>query len=61
MRPEASKIFFTEFERKLNSRRTSSEHGELNLTYVQIIVRQAHHLAHVITGQEPCYVPFTLK
>lgn len=61
MRPEASKVFFAEFERKLNSRRAAEEHGDLNLTYAQIIVRQAHHLARVITGDEPRYIPFTIK
>lgn len=61
MRMEASKIFFTEFERKLNSRRVSSQHEELNLTYAQIIVRQAHHFAHVIMGKEMRYMSFTIK
>ena len=58
---EASKVFFAEFERKLNSRRAAEEHGDLNLTYSQIIGRQAHHFARVITGGEPRYVPFTIK
>lgn len=58
---EGSKIFFTEFERKLNSRRNASEHGNLNLTYAQIIVRQAHHFARVIAGEEAHYQPFTIK
>jgi CRISPR-associated protein Cas1 len=58
---EGSKIFFTEFERKLNSRRQASEHGNLNLTYAQIIVRQAHHFARVIAGEEVRYEPFTIK
>lgn len=61
MCPEASKVFFTEFERKLNSRRSATEHGDLNLTYAQIIVRQAHHFARVIAGDEQRYVPFTVK
>lgn len=61
MSAEASKVFFGEFERKLNSRRTAEGHGDLNLTYAQIIVRQAHHLARVIKGEEPRYVPFTVK
>ena len=58
---EGSKIFFTEFERKLNSRRQASGHGDLNLTYAQIIVRQAHHFARVIAGEETLYQPFTIK
>ena len=61
LRPQGSKIFFTEFERKLNSRRVAEEHGDLNLTYAQIVVRQAHHLARVIAGEESRYVPFTVK
>jgi CRISPR-associated protein Cas1 len=61
MSTEASKVFFAEFERKLNSRREASEHGDLNLTYAQIIVRQAHHFARVIKGEEARYVPFTVK
>jgi CRISPR-associated protein Cas1 len=61
LRPEGSKVFFTEFEYKLNSRRTSNQHGELNLTYAQIIKRQAHQIAKVITGEEPKYVPFVLE
>ncbi len=61
MSAEASKVFFGEFERKLNSRRVAEGHGDLNLTYAQIIVRQAHHLARVIKGEEPRYVPFTVK
>lgn len=61
MRPAASKIFFAEFENKLNSRRAVAEQGDLNLTYAQIMVRQAHHLAHVVTGEEKRYVPFTIK
>jgi CRISPR-associated protein Cas1 len=58
---EASKVFFAEFERKMNSRRDASEHGDLNLTYAQIMVRQAHHLARVIKGEEARYVPFMVK
>jgi len=58
---EGSKIFFTEFERKLNSRRKASGHGDLNLTYAQITRRQAHHFARVIAGEETLYQPFTIK
>lgn len=61
MSAAASKVFFAEFECKLNSRRAASEHGDLNLTYAQIVVRQAHHFARVIKGEEPRYVPFTVK
>jgi CRISPR-associated protein Cas1 len=57
----ASKVFFAEFERKLNSRRETAEHGDLNLTYAQIMLRQAHHFARVIKGEESRYVPFTVK
>lgn len=58
---EASKVFFAEFERKLNSRRDAEEHGDLNLTYAQIMIRQAHHFTRVIKGEEARYVPFTVK
>lgn len=61
MNSAASKIFFTEFENKLNSRRSSSNHKDLNLTYSQIIKRQAHHVARVITGEDPLYVPFAVE
>lgn len=61
MSAEASKVFFAEFERKLNSRRAAEEHGDLNLTYAQIMVRQAHHFARVLKGEEPRYVPFIVK
>jgi hypothetical protein len=61
MKPGASKVFFTEFENKLNSRRSSGNHQDLSLTYSQIIKRQAHHVARVITGEEPRYVPFALE
>src|SRR5437868_12109997 len=61
MSAAASKVFFAEFERKINSRRDAEEHGDLNLTYAQIMLRQAHYLARVIKGEEPRYVPFTVK
>jgi CRISPR-associated protein Cas1 len=60
MKPAASKIFFTEFETKLNSRRMLKREQDLNLTYAQIFKRQAHQIAHVITGEKPLYVPFAL-
>jgi CRISP-associated protein Cas1 len=61
LRAAASKIFFAEFESKLSSRRAASEHGGLNLTYSQIMLRQAHQLARVVTGVERLYQPFTIK
>jgi CRISPR-associated protein Cas1 len=61
MNKEASKVFFTEFENKMNSRRNSSDNGDLNLTYADIIKRQCHHFARIITGEEPHYKPFTVK
>jgi CRISPR-associated protein Cas1 len=57
MKPVASKTFFTEFENKLNSRRSSNDRDG-RLTYAQIFKRQAHQMAHVITGEVPLYVPF---
>ncbi len=61
LRPEGAKVFFAEFERKLNSRRAAEGHGDLNLTYAQLCVRQAQHFARVLAGEEQQYVPFTLK
>jgi CRISPR-associated protein Cas1 len=61
LKPAASKIFFTEFEQKLNSRRTAGGHGDLSLTYAQIFKRQAHQIARVITGEQPRYVPFSIR
>ena len=61
MKPAASKVYFSEFENKLNSRRSSRGQGSLNLTYAQIFKRQAHHVARVITGEQPVYVPFSLE
>ncbi len=58
---EASKVFFTEFENKMNSRRNSSDNGDLNLTYTDIIKRQCYQFARVITGEESFYKPFTIK
>lgn len=55
---EASKVFFTEFENKMNSYRDKEG---LNLCYAEIIKRQAHHFVRVITGEEPHYKPFTIK
>jgi CRISPR-associated protein Cas1 len=60
MKPAASKIFFTEFENKLNSRRAAKGERDLSLTYAQIFKRQAHQIVHVITGENPIYVPFAL-
>ncbi len=59
--PAASKVFFTEFENKLNTRRSANGHGDLNLTYAQIIRRQAYQVARVITGEQSLYVPFALE
>lgn len=56
LKPSASKIFFTEFENKMNSRRNAN--GKGNLSYAQIFKGQAHHLVHVITGQQAVYTPF---
>lgn len=61
LRAEASKIFFAEFEDKLSSRRAVAEQGGLNLTYAQIMLRQAHQLVCVVAGVERLYQPFTVK
>jgi CRISPR-associated protein Cas1 len=61
MKPAASKIFFTEFENKMSSRRYSSAQLKLNLTYAQIFRRQARLMAQVISGEQPRYVPFSVE
>jgi len=58
MKSEASKVFFQEFENKLNSRRSDNGDRNLSFTYAQIFKRQAHQMARVITGEASQYVPF---
>lgn len=58
---EGGRIFFREFEEKMASKRQSNAGGGWQLSYSQILERQARHLARVIGGQEEEYQPFELK
>lgn len=58
---EAKKIYFSEFEAKLKSRRQTKYYGDWNLSYSDIIKRQVYHFARVITGEEDFYCPFVIK
>ena len=58
---EASQVFFREFEEKLTSQRKVAARDDWQLSYASIIKRQGHHLARVISGEEPVYQPFTVK
>lgn len=55
---EASKVFFGEFENKMQSRRRVSTSE--SLSYQEIMKRQVYQLARVISGQEAVYKPFRL-
>lgn len=55
------KIFFSEFENKMASKRQTDAGDNWNLSYTKIIERQIHHLARVIKGDETQYKPFILK
>lgn len=56
---EGSKIFFTEFERKMASRRKYL--GCLNISFQEIIKRQVYQLAKVVKGEATVYQPFRLR
>ena len=58
---KGKKIFFTEFEAKINSKRQTTAGDNWSLSYAKIIERQAHHLSRVVTGEETQYQSFTLK
>lgn len=58
---EAKTTYFSEFEAKLKSRRQSNYQGDWNLSYADIIKRQVHHFARVISGEEDFYKPFVIK
>lgn len=58
---EAAQVFFREFEEKLTSHRKVAARDDWQLSYASIMKRQTQHLAHVLTGQEAAYQPFTLK
>jgi len=55
------KVFFSEFENKMASKRQTDAGDNWNLSYTKIIERQVHHLARVIKGEEPQYKPFILR
>jgi CRISPR-associated protein Cas1 len=55
------KIFFTEFEVKIASRRQTSAGDNWSLSYGKIIERQARHFARVVSGEEDRYQPFLLR
>ncbi len=58
---EGKKVFFSEFEAKMKSKRQTEAGDNWSLSYSKIIERQVHHFARVITGEEQTYKPFTLK
>lgn len=55
------KVFFSEFEVKLASKRQTEIGDGWNFSYAKIIERQAHHLGRVITGEERKYQSFILR
>jgi CRISP-associated protein Cas1 len=55
------KVFFSEFENKLASKRQTDAGDKWNLSYTKIIERQVHQLTRVINGEEAQYKPFILK
>ena len=55
------KIYFTEFENKMASKRQTDAGDNWNLSYTKIIERQIHHLVRVINGIESDYKPFLPK
>jgi CRISPR-associated protein Cas1 len=58
---EAQKVFFSEFEAKMESKRQTDFQGGQSLSYSNIIKRQIYHFADVIMGKTPRYQPFVLK
>jgi CRISPR-associated protein Cas1 len=58
---DGKKIFFSEFENKMASKRKTPAGDNWSLSYATIIERQTHHLARVIKGEEAQYQPFILK
>jgi CRISPR-associated protein Cas1 len=55
------RIFFTEFERKMSSKRQFLPAGGNHLSFSNIIGWQVSHMARVITGKDNEYRPFELK
>lgn len=61
LRDEAFKIFLSEFETRLNTRRRNPLHSDMSLTYRQIIERQIRNFARVVKGELKAYQPFAIK
>ena len=58
---DGKKVFFGEFEAKMNSKRQTDAGDNWSLSYSKIIERQVHHFARVIAGEDAVYKPFKLK
>lgn len=58
---EGKKVFFSEFENKMRSKRQTSQGENWSLSYTKIIEGQIIRLARVITEEETVYKPFVLK
>jgi CRISPR-associated protein Cas1 len=58
---DGSRIFFGEFEEKMASKRQTDAGDGWQMSYAQIIERQARHVARVIGDSEGEYVPFSVK
>lgn len=59
--PDAQKVFFSEFEAKMESKRQTDFQGGQSLNYTNIIKQQVYHFARVINGEESEYKAFVLK
>lgn len=57
----AQKVFFAEFEAKMESKRQTDLNGGQSLSFSSILKHQAYHFARVINGEETLYKPFVLK
>ena len=58
---DAQKVFFAEFEAKMNSKRQTDFQGGQSLSFTNIMKYQAYHFARVINGEEDSYKSFVLK
>lgn len=59
--PIAQKIYFSEFESKMKSKRKTQFQGEWNLSFADIIKKQNYHFARVVQGEEKTYKPFITR
>ena len=57
----AQKVFFAEFEAKMESKRQTDLNGGQSLSFSSILKHQAYHFARVLNGEEKLYKPFVLK